>query len=238
MEFIKINNQPIEYQFIVNKRARTLSYIVKDGRVKVTAPPEVTPQQAQDFLIEKEQELVEIIDKIRAQDKSPYLYVDGEKFLYRGRHYTLQIMEESEKCTRVQISGGHLFVYLPPGLDESEKKLAVRSLIDDFFQQNALRILEELAEHYSQRMNIPYKPIKIKNQRTRWGSCSSKGSINLNWRIIMAPNQAIAYVVIHELAHLKYADHSREFWNLVGEQMPDYKRWKKWLADNSESLTL
>ncbi|MCL1918767.1 MAG: M48 family metallopeptidase [Peptococcaceae bacterium] len=238
MEFIKIKNEPVEYQFVTNKRARTLSYVVKDGCVKVTAPPEVTPQQAQDFLTEKEEELFEIIDKIKTQDKSPYHYVDGEKFLYRGRRYTLEVLEDNKKATRVQLAGGHMFVYLPSGLDESEKKLATRSLVDTFFQQNALRILEELTEYYSRLMDIPYKPIKIKNQRSRWGSCSNKGSIYLNWRIIMAPNQVISYVVIHELAHLKYSDHSREFWALVGEHMPDYKRWKKWLADNSEGLIL
>ena len=211
---------------------------MKDDRVIVTVPPAFTEEQAREFILENSRDISNRINKIRERDKSPYQYGNGEKFFYRGRQYALQIIEGETRSAPVLLKGGHLFVYLAPGLDESEKKLATRSHIDGFFQDSALKILDELTQYYSKLMGIPYKPIRVKNQRTRWGSCSNKGSINLNWRIIMAPNQVITYVVIHELAHLKYEDHSREFWALVGKHMPDYKRWKKWLVDNGESLTI
>lgn len=237
MEFLKINDQLIEYKLAYSKRARIISYTIKDGRVFVTLPPHLLERQAKDFILENGEEIVKKICKIRENDISPYQYQSGEKFFYRGRQYTLQIAEEDHP-NNVLLQGGHLYVYIPPGLDENEKKLAVRSRIDTFFQDNAFKILDGLARYYSRLMEIPYKPIKIKNQRTRWGSCSNSGSINLNWRIIMAPNQVITYVVIHELTHLKYEDHSREFWALVAQHMPEYKKWKKWLADNSESLAM
>ncbi|MCL1791293.1 MAG: M48 family metallopeptidase [Peptococcaceae bacterium] len=238
MEFIKMNGQFVEHQLIFNKRARLLSYVIKDGMVIVTVPPAFTEEQAKGFILENSSDILDKVNKKRENNNSPYLYVDGEKFFYRGRQYTLEIAEEDNQSKNVQLRGGHLFVYLPTGLDESEKRMAARSYIDRFYQKSALKILDELTKYYSKLMDIPYKPIKIKNQRTRWGSCSNSGNINLNWHIIMAPNQVIAYVVIHELAHLKFEDHSREFWALVAKSMPDYKRWKKWLVENSDKLVM
>ncbi|MCL1852857.1 MAG: M48 family metallopeptidase [Peptococcaceae bacterium] len=238
MEFIELEGQPIELQLVSNKRARLLSYVIKDSRVVATVPSTSSEEQAKEFILENSEDILNKINKKREHDNSPYQYINGEKFSYRGRQYALQIVEGNNHTNHVLLKGGHLFVYLPSEFTETEKKIAIRSYLDKFFQDSALKILNELTQYYSKLMEIPYKPIKIKNQRTRWGSCSNNGSINLNWRIIMAPNQVIAYVVIHELAHLKFADHSREYWALVAKHMPDYKRWKKWLVDNSEKLAI
>jgi predicted metal-dependent hydrolase len=78
--------------------------------------------------------------------------------------------------------------------------------------------------------------ISIRSQRTRWGSCSIRGTLSFNWKLANAPKEALEYVVVHELCHLCYMDHSRNFWNLVEQLMPDYRRWRKWLRDNGHTL--
>ncbi len=92
--------------------------------------------------------------------------------------------------------------------------------------------VEDLVQEYRKRMSVAPSRVFIRDQRTRWGSCSPKGNLNFNVRLIAVPEGLLRYVVIHELAHLKYMDHSKEFWKLVGEFYPDYKKareeLKKW----------
>ena len=80
--------------------------------------------------------------------------------------------------------------------------------------------------------------IAIRDQKSRWGSCSRKGNLNFNWKLIMAPPPALDYVVIHELCHLHEFNHSPRFWQLVAAQMPEYESWKKWLKQHGPELTL
>lgn len=85
-------------------------------------------------------------------------------------------------------------------------------------------------------MGVKYERIEIRNQRTKWGSCSTTGTLGLNWRLMMAPPEVVDYVVVHELAHLEVQSHSDEFWRLVGEHMPDYESRANWLNENSTKL--
>lgn len=83
-----------------------------------------------------------------------------------------------------------------------------------------------------------YHTISIRDQKTRWGSCSSKGNLSFNWRLILAPSEILDYVVVHELCHLTYMNHSKDFWNMVASIIPDYKIRRKWLKENGYTLHL
>ncbi|MDF2674900.1 MAG: hypothetical protein K0R09_3168, partial [Clostridiales bacterium] len=78
----------------------------------------------------------------------------------------------------------------------------------------------------------------VKEQKTLWGSCSSKDNINFNWKLIMAPQAVLDYIVVHELCHLKHRDHSKNYWNLVEQIIPDHKEKRKWLKENGRSLVV
>lgn len=91
-------------------------------------------------------------------------------------------------------------------------------------------------ELYADHIGVSYNRIAVRRQKTRWGSCSSKGNINLNVLLMLAPIEVIDYVIIHELCHRKQMNHSAKFWALVEEEMPDYRIWKKWLRDNGSRL--
>ena len=85
-------------------------------------------------------------------------------------------------------------------------------------------------------MNVSYGRISIREQKTRWGSSSSKGNLNFNWRLILAPEEVLDYVVVHELAHRREMNHSKAFYAVVEAVLPDYRAARRWLREHGDSL--
>jgi len=104
------------------------------------------------------------------------------------------------------------------------------------YRESAREIFRAKAEYYSGIMRVTFGRIAVRDQKTRWGSCSAQGNLNFNWRLIFAPAGVLDYVVVHELAHRREMNHSARFWAVVEETMPDYRKYKKWLAENGRSL--
>lgn len=107
--------------------------------------------------------------------------------------------------------------------------------IEDLAQQ-ALRVLPERAAYFAPLVGVTYGRITIRNQKTRWGSCSSKGNLNFNCRLMKAPASVLDYVIVHELCHRLEMNHSPRFWALVEQVMPDYRVHRKWLREHGSSL--
>lgn len=104
------------------------------------------------------------------------------------------------------------------------------------YLKKAQTVFAERVQYYAQRMEVSYCRITLRDQKTRWGSCSSKQNLNFNWRLIFAPPLVLDYVVVHELAHLREMNHSARFYAVVEQVMPDYKTWQRWLRENGKLL--
>lgn len=102
--------------------------------------------------------------------------------------------------------------------------------------QKALSVIPDKVKYYAEIMGVTYGRITIRNQKTRWGSCSNKGNLNFNCLLMLMPDKVLDYVVVHELCHLKQMNHSKKFWKEVERYMPDYKNYKKWLNENGGAL--
>ena len=102
--------------------------------------------------------------------------------------------------------------------------------------EKALKIIPEKVKHYANIMGVSYGKITIRNQKTRWGSCSAKGNLNFNCLLMLVPNEVQNYVVVHELCHLKEMNHSVRFWAEVEKVMPNYREYKKWLKENGNYI--
>lgn len=118
---------------------------------------------------------------------------------------------------------------------ENQEQRVVRSEEEiKRLRELAREILTGKTEYYAQLLNVQYQRIRIGDQKTRWGSCSSKGTISYNWHLILMPERIIDYVVVHELCHILEMNHSPRFWNKVGEMLPDYKESRLWLKKHGD----
>ncbi len=126
-------------------------------------------------------------------------------------------------------------------LKQLEEKKAVREPVFSLkelkdMSEQCKKLLIPLLEEYSNRLGVTVACITIRNQKSRWGSCSSKGRLNFNCLLALTPEFVRRYVVIHELCHLRHMNHSKEFWSLVASQMPDYQLAKDWLKADGQKL--
>lgn len=105
--------------------------------------------------------------------------------------------------------------------------------------EEALEVIPTRVEYFARVIGVTYGKITIRNQKTRWGSCSSKGNLNFNCLLMLAPPEVLDYVVVHELCHRKQMNHSKAFWSEVEKVLPDYKEARKWLKEEgSQMITL
>ena len=103
-------------------------------------------------------------------------------------------------------------------------------------KKEARNHLASMTEYWAEKIGVSYGRISIRGQKTRWGSCSSKGNLNYNYLLILCPDDVIEYVVIHELCHRVYMNHSKRFWEKIEEFCPNYRQARKWLKQNGKSL--
>lgn len=113
-----------------------------------------------------------------------------------------------------------------------------REVLERRYRNAARAQLESRVAYFHKITGGHYTSITVRDQKTRWGSCSSRGTLSFNYRLIFAPPVILDYVVIHELCHLTHMNHSKAFWNMVASVMPEYKVYRQWLRDHGNELTL
>lgn len=159
---------------------------------------------------------------------------NGDTLYYLGEARTLRVIREERSRARVKMVMDLLLMWIPYEADYEYRK----EQLEKWYRKEAAAVFGEKAEEFAQALSVSFQDIRIKDQKSRWGSCSSKRNMNFNWRLLMAPEPVCDYVIIHELCHLVYMNHSPDFWNLVESVCPDYRQYKKWLKENGKQLYL
>lgn len=135
-------------------------------------------------------------------------------------------LQKKKAALQKQLAGNPLYA-----LTETEKKALEKRL-----RKDARLYFEKRAAHYAQLLGVSYGSLTIRGQKTRWGSCSGRGNLSFNWRLMLAPPQVADYVAAHEVCHLKHMNHSPAFWQTVEQVFPGYRECRKWLRQNGDSL--
>lgn len=218
------------------KRTLTLKAIairVKDKRVTIKVPFFINNNLIQQLVNKK---LSWIKKQLNIQSKflplEKKLYINDEKFLYLGKYYKLKILKN--KKYSVNIEGDFLQVNVKNELNI----LKVKKLLKEWFREKSFIYFKKETYNYAKINNLKINSVKVREYKARWGSCSNKGDISFNWRLIMAPPKIIEYVIIHELMHLKEHNHSPKYWNYVKSLYPNINEAKEWLMYNGQTLNI
>jgi predicted metal-dependent hydrolase len=158
--------------------------------------------------------------RLRFGDTAPYL----------GQEVRIVSCQEIASVESVELQGRTIMVHW------GQKCSDLESSLERWYRAQAAIILERKAREFAAAFGLKYGRFSIRGQRTRWASCSHRGTLSFNWRLIMAPEPVVDYVVIHEVAHLKEMNHTRRFWGLVAERCPSWRQHKKWLDDHGTEL--
>lgn len=220
----------INYILLRSERRTTTTIYVSDGTVKVRAPLRIPKRDVDLFVAANEKWIMDRLSKsIKLKDQREAFTLDyGDIIILRGKKCLIDFREGSQVgCD------GEVF-YLPSGLKPDQ----IKSACVQIYRRLAKEYLSDQISFYAARMGVTPTVVKISNAKHRWGSCTSKGSINFPWRLMMADDSLIDYVVVHELAHLKEMNHSARFWAIVGHFIPDYNKRRSQLIELSERLSV
>ncbi|MGA7676884.1 MAG: SprT family zinc-dependent metalloprotease [Dehalococcoidia bacterium] len=230
-----INGQTITYTVKRSLRAKRIRLEVRPQTgLTVIVPHYYKIRQLPRLLKSKERWISNNLAKYRHL-QSPSVGKElksGDTIPYLGRDLELVKWENHSGAGGVTLEGDTLAVS-----SELFKNGILELALEQWYRTEAAKLISERIDKLSSQMGISYKRIVIRGQKTRWGSCSHKKNLSFNWKLIMAPEPVIDYVITHELTHLKEMNHSKRFWELVGQYCPRWREYKKWLKKHEADLT-
>lgn len=219
------------YTTLRSPKRKTLTITVeRDSSVVVLAPDGASDEAIDRVVQSKRAWLFEKLQNAPKYQGRPHApgkeVVNGESALYLGREYRMSL--SSEPVGEVVFDRAFL---IPQG-----DRLQTRQAFRDWYWCRAHAIILPRVARYADELGVKVAVASIVDNRLRWGSCTSKNNIRLNWRLIKAPMSVIDYVINHELAHLLEANHTPEFWNIVRAKVPGAEKSKAWLKAHGQLL--
>lgn len=224
------NGETIEYQ-IEHRARRTVGLKITDDGLVVHAPKRIFNFQLQKILQEKSNWIVNKLEIRKQQHIPPINWQDGEALQLLGNAIILHVVEGSKNKQPV-------FNYdsLTIAITNSNDTDMIQRKVTQWYKKQAAIDFERRLEILAAKLGIATPPLKLSNAKSRWGSCSSRGDIRINWRLMQAPPHIINYVISHELGHIKEMNHSAKFWAVVASIYPEYKAAEKELKTLSNQL--
>jgi len=224
---LQLSAGTVPVRFVRNDAARR--YILRlgsDGSARVTVPRRGSIKAAREFAQRQVAWIEKQLHKRTTQSAQPAAWVHGTEILFRGEMSTLLVDLDGK---RVRFADQSIALRenlgdLRPAIEEHLRTLAVRELFARTWELASLH-------------GVAISRVSVRNQRSRWGSCSARKTISLNWRLVQTPVFVTDYIILHELMHLREMNHSRRFWRQVEQVCPDFQKAESWLKAHSGLLT-
>ncbi len=215
---VEFDEFSIDCEIQYGKRKKLLIQIDSVGFITVKAPNGTSEEIIEEIIRKHEKKIKSRLDEIdEIKEKLKERTYDGEgKFLHLGKEYALDELIDTV------------------GLSEEEQKANLKK----FYFASCKKIIPGRIKIYQEQLGVRPKIVEIDESKNKWGACTSDKKITFNYRLAMAPIEAIDYVVVHELCHLEHMNHDRSFWRLVGSILPDYKERQEYLSKYGQFLTL
>lgn len=232
MEYIQHKNYIAEV--IRTDRRKSATIKVDDSIVSVVVPKDLSEDRIKKVLLDKDRWIKQkIAAQQNIQPTTSKQFVSGESFSYLGRNYRLKV--KRGKYQPVKLLNGYLTTTLPEGAKNPQM---VRNSLFQWYIAQAEPKLIDKTMRYASIVGVEPSSVGLKAYKSRWGNCNANGGIDYNWKIIMAPQSVVDYVVVHELCHLKHFNHSTDYWKQVKRILPDYQDSKQWLKEHRREIDL
>ncbi|HAR63641.1 MAG: hypothetical protein DKM50_00180 [Candidatus Margulisiibacteriota bacterium] len=235
------NERIIKYSIQRSSKRRSIALgIDLHNGLKINAPHKATTKTVEDIIRKKIKWIIRHLQSHEELKKMlpTHNFVNAESFLYLGSSITLKVIDDPY-CKRVRSSiEKDILTIVMPNVAEPIKREHTRKALISWYRKCAEEIVTSRTEKYAGLLGISFYRIAIREQKKIWGSCSFKGIIRINWKIVMAPISVVDYVVVHELCHIKIRNHSSNFWDLVASILPDYRERRLVLKKEGIKFTL
>lgn len=222
--------QTEDYALIRSKR-RTLSIVIREGRVEVRAPLKAPQHWIQSFVREKADWIQRQLLLEQQRHAQRPVIATGRHFPYLGKDRLIRTRHDRPR--RVELSPDHLTLHTDDAAVGILQSLLFRWLQDRARNHMTCRTLE-IARSLGVEHRL--KTVTFRKTRSKWGHCRQDGTIQYNWLIMLAPPEVVEYLIVHETSHLRHMDHSQRFWSTVAGLCPEYRRLRRWLRDNGHRL--
>jgi predicted metal-dependent hydrolase len=244
---LEIKGEKIKLKTKISPRSRNIYLkIEQNDTLLLTIPKGKTIRNGMEFLEEKADWILKhmsrmrehqnIYSKARIKSGSLINFLGEKTIVLETKAITGDDFYWKLERSEIPFTLDRLLVFIPKQVFENECFLLLA--LKDFYKKAAYEYLLARVTHYSKLIKQPFRKIRVKDLSTRWGSCSSLRNLNFNYRIMLAPREVVEYLVVHEVAHLQYMNHSQYFWNLVEKLQPDYKKHLHWLKAYGHELQI
>ena len=236
---VRFGSTTIDYEVRRSeRRKKTVQITVDGGGVQVAAPMN-TPASELRAIVRKRTPWILNHATDAMLEAAPKSFVSGETLPYLGRNVRLLVESTDVRSPEVRFDRWRFRVAVPETMDGGKRYESVRRVIVGWYRGRAAERLPVVVERWWPRLGRgEMSRILVRDQRQRWGSCAPDGTLRFNWRAMMLKPALIEYVVVHELAHLRHRNHSKDFWGLVSKAMPDAQQRRRSLRDEGRRLPL
>lgn len=214
MDFSKTLNYEL-----IRAKIKNMYILIRDDKVIVKVPRSISDNRVTDFINSKENWIVKKLKEIEEKSVKEKNFVSGEVFKILGNNYILNVERGDFKKSIVNMENGFINVFV----NEDSSVDKIKDLIDKMYYKLAIVVVDKSVDMWRGVINIAPDVVVIKKLKTAWGKCNSKRKITINPDLMKYDQRVIDYVVLHEFCHLRYMNHSKDFWNMVSKYMPDYK---------------
>ncbi len=224
----EVGGEQVSYSVRTSERARYPRIDVNLSGIEVVVPdgmdldPEAFLAEKQEWLLEKDAEMQQYRDEV--PDRT---FEDGATLPFQGKEHMICVTGVNDHVVRDSL------ILLDR---DAVERSTIKDEVEDLYRETARDRIHRIIDRYRLRVDGDPNTVYIRNQQTRWGSCSSKNNLNFNWRLIMAPPRILEYIVVHELVHLEHHDHSDAFWDRLTTLCPHADESQEWLKEHGHKL--
>ncbi|MZP31264.1 DUF45 domain-containing protein [Heliobacterium undosum] len=232
---ILFGDQSVPLLVARRKGLRNLSLRLTAQGLEVRGPAALTGDQIREVLGRKGNWIVRHWLRLQQEKERLALAAEANRVFFRGDPIDIVVITDNAPVPAegpVKLAAGRLFIWL-----ESERKGQWRPVAGEWMRAQSEALIPQRVGEIAGRLGYAYGKVTIRDQKTRWGSCSSKRNLSFNWRLVLFPPAVMDYVIVHELCHLQELNHSARFWTLVERHVPDYALHRRWLRERGREFS-